>query len=92
MVDRGKSKQRPTASEARESLVHYLSTIDHRVHLVGVHVDGRTIRAKMSVNGVNYMDANMRDWCMCCAEDLRTLLGRNVFFDIHKGRFTLFMG
>ena len=40
---------------------------------------------------VDYMDDVARDFCTCCAEDLREIMGNNVYFDIRMGQMTIIL-
>ena len=54
--------------------------------------DRTTLWAQMYYRRVpvffDYMDDSAREVCALVAEQLRDLMGKNVYFDVRRGRFT----
>lgn len=102
MDPRLKSKARaasrpPTvhSPDVRDLVVSYL--LEWRKHPLYHFTDvlraPRTIEAQLSLRtrpcSYDYMDDRVRSLCAALAEDLRDLIGRNVFFDLCGGRLVV---
>lgn len=97
MVDRDASKVRVVrlTRERRKSIIHaYFESLRQGViSLDDIAMNDTTVTAQVKFKNSNwsigYMDEAIREWSSCCAEDLREVVGCNVFFDIRNGRIVV---
>lgn len=66
---------------------------DIYIDAITISQEKRRIYGKLKVNGtrttLSYMEPGIRSFCTYLATELRDLVGKNVYFDIKRGLFTL---